>query len=88
MSTMSTLAPELPASLAGFRTYTLRDVATLLHKSPRYLRRCIASAQDENLRKTYGISMSTLRRMPVLHWFQQGGQWVIKESDLFAQLRT
>jgi hypothetical protein len=85
---MSTLAPDLPASLARFRTYTLKDVAALVHKSPRYLHRCIRSAQDEKLRATYGISLSTLQRMPVLHWFRQGGQWVIKESDLLAQLRT
>jgi hypothetical protein len=85
---MTAFAPDVPGPLVRFRTYTLKDVAALLHKTPRYLYRCIRSAQDEKTRATYGISLRTLQSMPVLHWFRQGGQWVIRESDLFSQLRA
>jgi hypothetical protein len=83
---MSVSSPHLERLSDRFRTYTLKEVATIVRKSSRHLYRCIRAAQDEGLRQKYGIGISSLRRLPVLHWFQNGGQWVIRESDLLAQL--
>ena len=67
--------------MAKFLTYTLRDVASLIHKSPNDLWRMIRAASDPAARKRRRISERLLRRYPVEGWFRLGGRNVIREKE-------
>lgn len=72
--------------LGAYRLYSIKEVAPVVRKTPKYLYRCIQSARDERLRKKYRIGRHTLRRLPVQHWFKVGCGWFIDEGDLVNQL--
>lgn len=77
---------ELPGRIERLRTYTLREVAALLHKSPSHLLRVIHAAANENVRKKRRMSEPLLRCYPVFGWFKVGGTWVISEAELLNQM--
>jgi hypothetical protein len=65
---------------------SLVAVARLQGLSPAYLAECIRASQSEAYRIRRSIPDSTLLQLPLRGWFKRGNRWVIRASDLRAQL--
>jgi hypothetical protein len=62
------------------------EVAKAFGISAQYFVNCIKAARDPRFQRSQRIPDKRLKSLPLNGWHQDTNRWVIKQSDLEAQL--